>query len=184
MNTEVISSRYAKALLSYVMERGVEEKVYSQVETILQNMQDVPQFREYILMHDDISFSKKCSLLTTAVGEPLADELLNFIKLVSGHRRMELLQVMFWAFISRYREAKGIKVGALATAFPADGLRERMETMLESRISSTVHLSEEVDSELIGGFVIEIDGYRLDASVRTQLKKISEELIDKGSRIV
>ena len=184
MNTEVISSRYAKALLSYAMERGVEEKVYSQVEKILQSMHELPQLKEYILKHDDISLSKKCGLMATALGEPLADELNNFIKLVSDRRRMELLQIMFWAFISRYREAKGIKVGALATAFPADGLRGKLETLLESQFSSTVHLSEEVDPELIGGFIFEIDGYRMDASVRTKLKKISDELIDNSSRII
>lgn len=184
MNTEVISSRYAKALLSYVMESGSEEKVCSQVETILQNMQDVPQLREYILNHDDISLSKKTDLLTTVLNEPIADELLNFIKLVADHRRMELFQDMLRSFVSRYREAKGIKIGSLVTAVPSDGLQERLEEMLGSHSEAKVHFNAELDPELIGGFVLEIDGYRLDASVRSKLKKISDELIDNSSRIV
>ena len=184
MNTEVISSRYAKALLSYVMESRSEEKVYSQAEAILQNMQDVPQLREYILSHDDISLSKKTDLLTTVLGRPIADELQNFIKLVADHRRMELFQDMLRSFISRYREAKGIKIGSLVTAVPADGLQERLESMLGAHEKSQVRFNAEVDPELIGGFVFEIDGYRLDASVRSRLKKISDELIDNSSRIV
>lgn len=184
MNTEVISSRYAKALLSYVLENGVEDKVYSQVETILQAMRDTPPLGEYILKHDDISLSKKIGLLATALAEPLAEELEKFLQLVSDHRRMELLQVMLWAFVSRYREAKGIKIGSLVTAVHAEGLRERLESMLSDRDSAEVHFRAEVDPELIGGFVFEIDGCRLDASVRTKLKKISDELIDTASRIV
>ena len=184
MNTEVISSRYAKALLSYVMERGAGEKVYSQIEEILKNMQNLPQLREYILMHDDISLEKKLDLLSAAVGEPLTDELQNFVRLVSEQRRMELLQVMLWAFISRYREAIGIKVGSLVTAVPSDSLRESLEEMLGAEKAVRVHFETDVNPELIGGFVFEIDGYRLDASVRTRLKKISDELIDNSSRII
>ena len=184
MNEGVIASRYAKALLSYVMENGVEEKVYSQIETILQDMHDLPQFREYILMHDDISLVKKLELLNAAVGEELSGELQNFIRLVSDHRRMELLQVMMWAFVSRYREAKGIKIGSLVTAVPVDGLRERLESMLGAHESAKVYFNADVDPDLIGGFVFELDGYRLDASVRTKLRKISDELIDNSSRII
>lgn len=184
MNAEVISSRYAKALLSYAMENGAEDRVYSQVETILQAMQDMPQLGEYILKHDDISLSKKKELLATALSEPVSEELEKFLHLVSDHRRMELLQVMLWAFVSRYREAKGIKIGSLVTAVPAEGLRDRLESMLSAGDSAKVHFRTEVDPELIGGFVFELDGCRLDASVRTKLKKISDELIDTASRIV
>ena len=88
MNAEVISSRYAKALLSYAMENGAEDRVYSQVETILQAMQDMPQLGEYILKHDDISLSKKKELLATALSEPVSEELEKFLQLVSDHRRM------------------------------------------------------------------------------------------------
>ena len=184
MNSEVISSRYAKALLSYVMESGAGEKVYFQIERILKNMQNLSQLREYVLMHDDISLDKKLDLLSAAVGEPLADELKMFVALVSQQHRMELLQVMFWAFISRYREAKGIKVGSLITAIQSDSLRERLEEILGAERTVQVHFETDVNPELIGGFVFEIDGYRLDASVRTRLKRISDELIDNSNRII
>ena len=63
MNTEVISSRYAKALLSYVTEDGTGEKVYSPVCDIVQTMHQVPQLREYVLKLDEISLEKKSDLL-------------------------------------------------------------------------------------------------------------------------
>lgn len=184
MNTEVISSRYAKALLSYVMERGIGERVCSQIEEVLRNMQELPQLREYILKADDISLEKKLELLSAAAGGNMADELRDFVRLVYEKRRMELLQIMLLAFISRYREALGVKVGSLLTAVPSEELCHRLETMLSREGSSKACLKAEVDPDLIGGFVFEIDGYRMDASVRTKLRKISEELIDNSSRIV
>ena len=184
MNTEVVSSRYAKALLSYVTEAGTGEKVYSQVCDIVQKMHLVPQLREYVLKLDEITLEKKAGLLSAALDEPLADELVNFMKLVDSHRRMELFQSMLWSFIRRYQEAAGMKVGSLITATSDDGLCERLEDILGKRTSSKVDFSCKVDPELIGGFVLELDGYRLDASTRSALDRIRKRLVDEGNRIV
>ena len=184
MNTEVVSSRYAKALLSYVTEAGTGEKVYSQVCDIVQKMHLVPQLREYVLKLDEITLEKKAGLLSAALDEPLADELVNFMKLVDSHRRMELFQSMLWSFIRRYQEAAGMKVGSLITATSDDGLCERLEDILGKRTSSKVDFSCKVDPELIGGFVLELDGYRLDASTRSALNRIRKRLVDEGNRIV
>ena len=35
-----------------------------------------------------------------------------------------------------------------------------------------------------GGFVFDINDYRLDASVATQLKRVQQQFIDKNRRIV
>lgn len=184
MNTEVISSRYAKALLSYVTEAGTGEKVYSQVCDIVQKMHQVPQLREYVLKLDEISLEKKSDLLSAALDEPLAEELRNFMKLVHAHRRMELFQSMLWSFIRRYRQEAGLKVGSLVMAASDDGLCGRLEEILGRRTSSKVDFNCKVDPELIGGFVLELDGYRLDASARSALDRIRRRLVDEGNRIV
>ena len=75
MNSEVISSRYAKALLEYAAEAGSGNKVYSQALALAHAMQEVPMLRDIILKHDDVALVKKTDLLSTALGEPLADEL-------------------------------------------------------------------------------------------------------------
>ena len=184
MNAEVISSRYAKALVSYVNETGTGDKVYSQVCDIVQKMHQVPQLREYVLMPDGITLEKKSGLLSAALGEPLSDELRDFMKLVGSHGRMELFQSMLWSFIRRYRQEAGLKVGSLVMAASDDGLCGRLEGILGRRTSSKVDFSCKVDPELIGGFVLELDGYRLDASARSALDRIRGHIVDESTRIV
>ena len=43
---------------------------------------------------------------------------------------------------------------------------------------------EKIDPEILGGFVFEMDGYRLDASVESQFRRIRRQLIEKNNRIV
>ncbi len=184
MNAGVTASRYAKALLSFVDEAGVGEKVYSQACALVKAMEDVPRLREYVLRHDEIALEKKVELLSAALGEPLVWELEKFVHLVAENRRMEFFHRMLWAFAVRYRQAHGIKVGRLVTAAPSDRLRERLEKFFHDRTSCEVHFETSVDPELLGGFIFEIDGKRLDASVRSQLDRIGRGLIDSSDRIV
>lgn len=184
MNIEVISSRYAKALLAYAAEAGSGDKVYSQALAITQVMQQVPELMDVIHKRDDVALAKKIELLSIAIGEPLAGELVRFMELVSDRRRMDALHSMMLSYITRYRQANNIKVGSLMTAAPDEGLKERLEDMFSKRTNSAVHFTAGVDPELIGGFVFELDGYRLDASVRTRLEKIRQCLVDDNNRIV
>ena len=184
MNSEVISSRYAKALLAYAAEAGSGSKVYSQALAIVHVMQELPQLMDILLKHDDVILGQKIELLSIAIGEPLADELVRFMELVSSQRRMDKFHSMMLSYIIRYRQANNIKVGNLMTASEHACLKERLEAMFSERTGSEVHFSAGVDPELLGGFVFELDGYRLDASVRTRLDKIRQCLVDDNSRIV
>ena len=184
MNSEVISSRYAKALLAYAAEAGAGNIVYSQTLVIVHIMQDVPQLMDIVLNHDEVALNKKIDLLSLAIGEPLADELVRFMELVISQRRMDKFHSMLLSFVVKFREANNIKVGSLVTAAPDENLKERLENMFSNRTNSKVYLSATVDPEVLGGFVFELDGYRLDASVRTRLEKIRQCLVDDNNRIV
>ena len=48
--------------------------------------------------------------------------------------------------------------------------------MVESKTNGTVEFETEVDPDLIGGFVLEYDTYRMDASVKTKLNSILSQL--------
>ncbi len=184
MNESIVSSRYAKALLRFVQETGNGDKVYPQAEALVLVLKKVRQLKDYICNHYEISIEKKLELLETALDEPLAMELERFIRLVTRERRMEYFLRMLYAFLEQYRKANNIKVGRLMTAVPAESLQERLEADFHNKTGAEVHLETEINPEIIGGFVFEIDGWRLDASVKEQFRLIRQSLIDTNSRIV
>ena len=65
-----------------------------------------------------------------------------------------------------------------------EGLGERLEMLFHDRTGAEVHLEERVNPDIIGGFVFELDGYRLDASVESHLERLRRQLIEKNNRIV
>ena len=184
MNAGIIASRYAKALLEYVREEGSGDKAYSQACILVHVMNELPQMKDYIEAATDISVERKISLLSAALPSPLEGSIGRFLQMVTNHHRVEYFPRMLLSFIEQYRQSCHIKVGSLVTAVPADGLRDRLEVLFHDKTGAEVHLEEKVNPDIIGGFVFELDGYRLDASVESHLERLRRHLIEKNNRIV
>lgn len=184
MNTGPIALRYAKALLKLVKETGAGEKVYSQVSVLVLRMQEIRQLADVIQKHPELCADRRLEILEAALGEPPAGELVRFVRLLCTNRRIDLFQRILISFLDQYRASNGIKVGYLITASPATQLKASLEGLMHDRTGARVILEERVDETLIGGFVLQLEDLRMDASVHTQLKRIYDQLVDKANRIV
>ncbi len=184
MNEGIVASRYAKALLKFTQETGNGDKVYSQAGILVLRMKELPQLKDYVQKHDEIALGDKLDLIGTALGEPVSMEIRRFVTLASRGGRMGYFMRMMYSFISQYREANNIRVGRLITALPANGLTERLERIFHEKTGAEIHLEKKVNPEILGGFIFELDDWRLDASVENRFRIIRRQLIEKNNRIV
>ena len=185
MNTGTISARYASALLKFSAESGHEKLVYRQVKTLAGSMSALPQLRNLLDNPMSVSDAQKFSLLSSALGdEKMADELQSFIRLVMKKRRTKYLRFMLLSFIRQYRDSHNIKESRLITAVPDTELEKKISDIIRERKGDSVLFEHRVDPSIIGGFIFEIDGLRLDASTAAQLKSVRKQFIEKNRRIV
>lgn len=91
---------------------------------------------------------------------------------------------MAYAYIDLYRDDKNILVGKLTTAVASEKLVKHLEQLASERTKGSVELEAVVDPKLIGGYIIELSGYRLDASVANQLKRVRQQFVARNRRIV
>ena len=70
------------------------------------------------------------------------------------------------------------------TAAPVDGLKEKLENLFHQRTGAEIQVVEKINPDILGGFIFEMDGYRLDASAWNQLRRIRRQLIEKNNRLV
>ena len=91
--------------------------------------------------------------------------------------REELLQFMANDYVALSRKQKNIICGKVITASPVSSQTEdKMKALVQSRAHGTVEFNTEVDPSLIGGFILEYDTYRMDASVKNKLNAILTQL--------
>ena len=176
MDIGVISVRYARALIKSATEAKHEDQVYKEMQTLMASYLEVPELR-FTIDNPMLDKDTKRQLLETACGKDLTELTQRFIVLVLQEGRESTLQFMAASYITLYRKQKNITRGRLITATPVSAETEqRMRKMVESRTNGTVEFESEVNADIIGGFILEYDTYRMDASVKTKLNNILTQL--------
>ena len=119
----------------------------------------------------------KENLLVTAAGSNVCELTKTFISLVLKEGREEIMQFMANSYITLYRKQKNVIRGKLITAAAvSDDTEQKMRQMVESNTNGTVEFETEVEPDIIGGFILEYDTYRMDASVKSKLNGILTQL--------
>ena len=176
MDIGVISVRYARALIKAALSMKLEDQVYQEMQTLFKSYIDVPELR-FTIDNPMLSKDKKLALLTTALGKNPSELSKKFLQLVMKEDRESTLQFMAASYITLYRKQKNIIRGKLITATAVTSETEaKMRKMVESRTQGAVEFKTEVNPDIIGGFILEYDTYRMDASVKTKLKAILTQL--------
>ena len=177
MDIGIISSRYAKALLSYATERGDAVEVYRAMAVLSKSYLQVPALRD-VLNDPVLPDDKKLAVLITASGETNSDSIKRFYQLVLRNHRISYIQFIANSLIQAYRKQEGVTYSHLVTSTTLDDHTiQRLKDIVKAQTKSKVEFELEQDPSLIGGFILEYDTYRFDGSVRGQLQRIKKQLV-------
>lgn len=178
MDLGIISMRYAKALLKFAAEHKEEERVYAEMGNVTAAFAKVEAL-QHALLNPVLTDAQREQLLATAAGseKDLTATTRRFIHLVVTKGRADIMQLIARSYGTLFRRERHIIEGSLTVPVSlTPELTERLRSIVEKRTDCRVDFSVKKDKELLGGFVLQYDTYRLDASVKTQLQKMKREL--------
>lgn len=172
MDLGLISVRYARALLKASNQEKQSEQVYADMQTLAAEYLNVPEL-SVTIANPMLSKEQKEHLLVTAAGSTKCELTRRFIILVLDEGREKIMQFIANSFITLYRKQNNLIQAKLSTAAALTPDTEaKLRALVESKTNGTVEFTSEIEPDLIGGFVLEYDTYRLDASVKRQLNDI------------
>lgn len=180
MNEGLIPRRYAKALYKVALERGQDTAMFTLMSTLAQSFGQNPSLGEAVA-NPFIDIAEKDRLLTVAAGATGADSTFaDFLKLLARNKRIPLIGSIALAYIDIYRKARNIRRVEVVSAAPLDpAVEARIKDIVAKHLNgATMDFSSHVDPDLIGGFIVNIDNERLDASLRNQLKELRLSLLN------
>jgi len=176
MNAGIISSRYAKAIFQYASERKEESRLRDELRILSEQFHAVPTLKK-VLDDPTVSPAKKIEVLTTAAGKDISNTCRQVIHLIVKNRRAHYMQSIALMYDKVYRKAKNKVILKLITTEPASGDMKKKLVDLIKKNEEQVDFVAKTDKDIIGGFILEIDDMRLDASIRNQLNQLRLELI-------
>ena len=176
MDIGTISVRYARALLKGATMAQQEDKVYEEMQKLFSSYTEFPQLH-FTMDNPMLSKEKKQELLEIASGSNVSALLKTFFVLVLKEKREGILQFIASSYMTLYRKQKNIIQGKLITAVPVSPIiEEKMKKLVRSNVGGNVEFSATIEPDIIGGFILEYDTYRMDASVKTKLNSVLTQL--------
>ena len=171
-----IAVRYARALFLSAREQGILDDVRKDMDMLLAAVSDLAEVKS-LLENPVVDTRKKTAILVSLFEGKIGDLSLDFIRLVAGNNREEYLAAICRHYIKLYKEEKGIKMASIETATRlTNDIRQEMLAIITQAFNAEIELQEKVKKELIGGFVLRVEGKQLDASVKGKLARIKKEL--------
>ncbi len=177
MDQSKINVRYAKAFFTLAKEKGLTIELRKDAGLIASVCETSSDFN---LMLDSpvVKISKKVHALKSIFEGKVNLYSLNFLVLIAENKREKNIPGIFRNLENLYRAEEGVKTAVLTSAQPLhDDIVLHIRKILEKEFNAKVELSQKIDDELIGGFVLRVDDKQYDASISTQLKKIKEKLL-------
>ena len=172
-----VASRYAKSLMDLAQEKNLVEQFKDDFATYMEVFYSNNSFN--LLMHSPIvTKSKKIKIVKLIFEGNISDVILSFFILVIKKNREDGLDEISTEFLALYDRLKGVKNAVVKSATPlTDKSRKEINELVKKEFDMDVKLEEEVDEDLIGGFVLRIDDLQVDTSVKSQLQKIKESIV-------
>jgi F-type H+-transporting ATPase subunit delta len=169
---------YARALHDLARERGQVEAVQKELDAVVRAIAAAPELRE-VLTRPWVPATAKRNL-AVEVAERLGVSALtrDFLALVARHGRADQVEAIAEAYRGLVDESLERARARVRAAVPLTEVEhEQLRTRLARALGVKDVLLEEVpDPALLGGFVVEVGSYILDASLDGQLARLRQRL--------
>ncbi len=179
MSNTRIASTYAKSLIDIAQEQGKLEAVVGDVRLFV----DAIGNRDLLMMIKSpiINADKKRSVFKAIFEGKVDNVTLMFFDLIIKKSRESALPEMGEQFLTQYKSIKNITTANVTSATTLDA---EQIAKIKSQITSLglatgeIELEEKVDPEIIGGFILEVEGKLYDASVKNKLANLKKGILD------
>jgi F-type H+-transporting ATPase subunit delta len=167
---------YARALFQAAKETGRLPKVREELADFVAAVNDVPEL-DALLRNPQIDPRAKAQALEDVLGG--GDELVpNFLLLVVEKNRGGQLREIQREFERLVAQEERRLTVELTTAFElSDDEARQIIGQIEQASGRPVDATRNVNSDLIGGIVLQAGSMRVDASVRGRLERLRRDLI-------
>jgi F-type H+-transporting ATPase subunit delta len=181
MSLRTSAARYAKALFDVALNESDPVRVEQDLTTLVTAIQQNAELRR-TLMSPALPQSARVNVVSALARQSEAlPPVAKLVAMLADRNRLELLPALLDVYRERLLEHQQIVRAAVTTAAPIDEeRRQSIEARLRSLTGKQVQLSTNVDPSLIGGIVTRIGSTVYDGSIRTQLQKMKQRLVENA----
>lgn len=173
-----VAERYAKSLLEMATEDGNLEAVEGDLRMVGAAIDGSRELQNFLAtpIIDDHRKEKIVSEIFEGKVSPLVGR---FIVLMARKGRASELRDIVEAFADLLDRERNIRGATITTAVELDAAqRSRLEAYLTTMSGRTLRTEYRIDPSIVGGFQALFEDRMVDASIRHQLDRLRESLVE------
>lgn len=175
-----VAAVYAKALLGAAEKAGQTDAAVDQFGAVAAALAEFPKL-EAVLASALVDHQEKCQVLDRVFGPKVSPLVLDFLKVVSRHGRLDIIQAVDQQLNKLHDELRGRVRVQLHTAAPLDvGASRNLEGALGKLLGGEPHVDPSVVPALIGGIMLRVGDTVYDGSIARQLRQLREQMITRS----
>lgn len=175
--SSVLFKRYAKALLGLAEENNILERSYHDLQ-LVHHVFSINKEINILLKSPVIRVAKKQGVVRHLFQNKIHPLILAYMTIIIRKQRGHMLDGISGAYMRVYKQYLGIETVRITTAVPlSEQVRNRALEAARKLTPCEVEFKEEVDPEIIGGFVLNLEDKQYNASVRYRLARIRKHLM-------
>ncbi|MGI6747993.1 MAG: ATP synthase F1 subunit delta [Anaerovoracaceae bacterium] len=167
-----VENTYGKALFEAATERNKVDIILTELKELSAIFEKNPNFFE-LFRTPIISATEKREVAEQAFGGRVSPETLNFLLVLIDKKRMSSFYRIVRAYQKLIDKELGISQGTVFSVEPLTDIQLRsFEEKTSKLLQKNVKLVNKIDTFLLGGVKIFIEGKVIDASIRKQLQNL------------
>ncbi len=175
--SETVIEPYAEALLALGQEHNDVEAFGNGARLLLDVLEAASDLQHFLAV-PLVSDEAKKRALQRAFGDALPPLMQSFLMLLVDRRRIAFLGAICQRYLALQRNLEGV---VLVEAISAVALSESQQKRVKERVQALtgarqVELSLQIDPGIIGGVIIKVGSQIMDASLRGQLRRLTNRL--------
>jgi F-type H+-transporting ATPase subunit delta len=172
---EELAQVYANALFEVASENDVIDDVREQLGQFADELDENRDLQIFLFSPYFSSQEKKEGI--SKIVEDADERFLNFLELLAERHRMPAIFRIRRAYDALWRQENKLLPVTVTSAVELDeGLVEGLGKRIEEQTGKKVELTSKVDSDVLGGLVLQVGNMVLDASIRNRLEQLRKQV--------
>ncbi len=179
---ERLAQVYAKAFLGAAEKTGRAGELLEEYEALMREVVIPFQAIKRFIAPGTVTHEERVRVLDKALGPHVSTDLMRFLKVVSRHERMDLLEPICAAARRKFNESRGVVRVEVETASAlGDGLADHISNRMRTILGSEPEIVVRHRPDLIGGVVVKVGDTVFDGSVLYQLEQARAAMLDRST---
>ena len=175
-----LAREYGEGLYELALEEGMTSDVLSQMKTLKDVFRQEPDFLR-LLGNMSLSKEERVGVIDKTLRGQVHAYVLNFLKILCERGVLSEFAGCEEAYRTRYNADNDVTAAVATTAEPMTAEQsEKLIERLRQMTGKQIELIEKVDSAVMGGVLLEMNGKRYDNTVRHRLAEIRDVLTGRA----